>query len=67
VQLEEDQLCDIFREKCMPPALQRRLAYFFTMGQVWDFLDVAVDKPRWAMAACVAMIEKLKPVKSDSS
>jgi hypothetical protein len=36
-------------------------------GQVWDFLDVAVDKPRRAMAACVAMIEKLKPVKSDSS
>ncbi len=67
VQLEEDQLCDIFQEKCMPPALQRRLAYFLTMGQVWDFLDVAVDKPRQAIAACVVMIEKLKPVKSDSS
>jgi hypothetical protein len=67
VQMEEDQLRDIFREKCMPPALQRRLAYFFTMGQVWDFLDVAVDKPRRAMEACVAAVEKLKPVKSDSS
>ncbi len=46
---------------------ERQLVYFFTMGQVWDFLDVAVDKPRWALAACVAMIEKLKPVKLDSS
>ncbi len=67
VQLEEDQLCEILREKCMPPALQRRLVYFLTMGQVWDFLDVAVDKPRQAMEACVASVERLKPVKSDSS
>ncbi len=26
VWLEDDQLCDIFREKCMPPVLARRLA-----------------------------------------
>jgi hypothetical protein len=66
-QLEDDQLCEIFREKCMPPALQRRLAYFLTMSQVWDFLDVAMDKPRRAMEACVMVIEKMKPVKPDSS
>ncbi len=66
-QLEEDHLCEIFREKCMPPALQRRLAYFLTICQVWDFLDLAVDKPCRAMEACVAAVEGLEPVKLDSS
>jgi hypothetical protein len=47
----------------MPPAIARWLAYFFTMGQVWDFLDMAMEKPRWAMEACVVAVEELKPVK----
>ncbi len=67
VQLEEDHLCEIFREKCVPPVIARRLAYFFSMDQVWDFLDVAMEKPRQAMEACVAAMEELKPVKQAES
>ncbi len=66
-QLEDDQLCKIFRERCMSPTLQRRLAYFFTMDQLWDFLEMAMDKPRQAMESCVAAVEKLKPVKQADS
>ncbi len=51
----------------MPPVIARRLAYFFSMGQVWDFLDVAKEKTRQAMEACVAAMEELKPVKQAES
>ncbi len=67
MQLEDNQLCEIFWEKCMPPVITRRLAYFFNMGQVWDFLDMAVEKPHRAMEACVAAVEELKPVKQADS
>jgi hypothetical protein len=42
-------------------------AYFFSMGQVWDFLDVVMEKLRQAMEACVAAMEELKPVKQADS
>ncbi len=51
----------------MPPAIARRLVYFFTMGQVWYFLDVAMEKPPWAMEACVVVVKELKPVKQADS
>ncbi len=33
----------------------------------WDFLDVAMEKPRRAMEACVVAVEELKPVKQADS
>jgi hypothetical protein len=44
LQLDDDQLSDIFLEKCSLPLLARRLAYLFTMKQIWDFLDVVIKK-----------------------
>jgi hypothetical protein len=67
MQLENNQLCEIFWKKCMSPVIARRLAYFFNMCQVWDFLDVAVEKPRRAMEACVVDVVELKPVKQADS
>jgi hypothetical protein len=65
--VQDDQLCEIFRERCMPPNIARRLMYFFSMSQVWDFLEVAVEKPRRSMEACVAAVGDFKPVKQADS
>jgi hypothetical protein len=46
VQVDKDQLCDIFHEKRMLLPLARKLVYFLTMRQRWDYLEMAVEKSR---------------------
>ncbi len=66
-QVEDDQLCKICREKYMSPVIARQLVYFFSISQVWDFLDVAMKKPHRAMEACTSALNKLRPVKPANS
>ncbi len=48
----DNLLCDIMREKCMPQLLTRRMMYFRTMQQIWDFLEATGEKPCWALEEC---------------
>ncbi len=54
------------RNVCATPALARRLAYFFTVRQIWDFLG-GIEKPCLALEESLAVLNKHQPLKDDDS
>jgi hypothetical protein len=63
LQLDDDQLSDIFLEKCSLPLLARRLAYLFTMKQIWDFLDVIIEKHCRVLEENLSVLSRHSPLK----
>ena len=48
--LSNDTECEIFREQAVDQATARRLANFFSMEQVWDFMEAVYGKPGQVLA-----------------
>ena len=46
----DDAECELFREQAVDQATARRLANFFSMEQVWDFMEAVYGKPGHVLA-----------------